>query len=56
MLLLVAFLATDVFAHPGHGTIPPDQPAHLLEPVHALPLLLIGLGAAAFAWRRLQRK
>lgn len=26
-------------AHPGHGTTPPDSPAHLLEPVHFVPLL-----------------
>lgn len=27
------------WAHPGHGVIPPDEPAHWLEPVHLLPVL-----------------
>ncbi|MFO1094273.1 MAG: hypothetical protein U0992_13345 [Planctomycetaceae bacterium] len=47
--------AAAALAHPGHGTIPPEQPAHYLEPVHVLPVLLIGLGVAAFARRRSQR-
>lgn len=27
------------WAHPGHGSIPPDEPAHWVEPIHALPVL-----------------
>lgn len=39
--------ATPLMAHPGHGNIPADQPAHyVFEPVHAVPLLLI-VGAVA---------
>lgn len=38
------------FAHPGHGVIDDQSPAHyVLEPVHALPLLLLA-GACAGAW------
>lgn len=30
------------WAHPGHGVTPPESPAHyVLEPIHALPVLLI---------------
>ena len=54
LIAALGFAAT-ALAHPGHGTIPPEQPAHYLEPVHVLPVLLIGLGGAAFAWRRSQR-
>lgn len=37
--LLSTIWATSVWAHPGHGVIPPDEPAHWLEPVHLLPVL-----------------
>ena len=34
--------AEAVWAHPGHGVTPPESPAHyVLEPLHALPVLLI---------------
>jgi hypothetical protein len=41
----VAALActASAWAHPGHGTIPAEEPAHWLEPAHLLPIL----GAAA---------
>src|SRR4051812_9892673 len=56
-LIVTAGSGAVAVAHPGHGTIPPEQPAHYLEPVHVLPvLLIISLGVAAFAWRRAQRK
>jgi hypothetical protein len=35
-------------AHPGHGVIPPDEPAHWLEPVHLVPVVGT-LAAAAIA-------
>jgi hypothetical protein len=36
--------AEAAWAHPGHGVTPPDSPAHyVLEPLHALPVLLIVL-------------
>jgi hypothetical protein len=43
------------FAHPGHGVIPSDEPAHWLEPVHFVPIVIVGLGVAAYAWRRARR-
>lgn len=46
-----------LWAHPGHGTTPPESVRHyVLEPVHGLPLL--GLVAAvvavslAYQWQR----
>jgi hypothetical protein len=43
-------------AHPGHGTTPPDSPAHVLEPVHFVPLLagicVIGLLGGLIVHRR----
>jgi len=53
--LSVATASGSAFAHPGHGVIPPEEPAHWLEPVHFVPVLLVGLGLAAFAWRRSRR-
>jgi hypothetical protein len=51
---LTAVLAAEslAWAHPGHGVIPPDEPAHWLEPVHALPVIILGFIVAAVAWRR----
>ena len=31
-LIVTLGCGTTTFAHPGHGTIPPEQPAHYLEP------------------------
>jgi len=53
--LLVAG-GNSAFAHPGHGVTPPDEPVHLLEPIHLVPVLLIGAGVAVFAWRRARRE
>lgn len=40
-----------VFAHPGHGVIPPDEPAHWLEPVHLLPVLgTAAVTCIAYRW------
>jgi hypothetical protein len=39
-----------VWAHPGHGSIPPDEPAHWVEPIHAWPALA-ALAAVAVAVR-----
>ena len=44
------------FAHPGHGVTPPDSLTHWLEPVHFVPVVLVGLGVAVFAWRRARRE
>jgi hypothetical protein len=27
------------WAHPGHGSIPPEESAHWMEPIHAWPAL-----------------
>lgn len=38
--------AGSVWAHPGHGSTDPAGPAHyVLEPLHALPVLLLVLAA-----------
>ena len=46
-------------AHPGHGRIPADQPAHyVLEPLHAIPLLAIAAtitGVVLYVRRARQR-
>jgi hypothetical protein len=43
-----------VHAHPGHGVIPPDEPAHWLEPVHLIPI--VGTVAAAAMAAHLLRR
>lgn len=55
---VLAFVITSgsAFAHPGHGVTPPDEPVHLLEPIHLVPVVLIGAGVAVFAWRRARRE
>ena len=36
------------WAHSGHGTTSPDTVTHyVIEPVHALPILLVGAGILA---------
>jgi hypothetical protein len=45
-----------VFAHPGHGVIPSDQPAHWLEPLHFVPLALAGSAVAIAVWRLRARR
>ena len=51
--------ASTLWAHPGHGQIPSDTPAHyLFEPLHAIPLLaFVALiaGAAFYAGRARHR-
>ena len=45
-----------VWAHPGHGVTDPEGPAHyVLEPLHALPVLLVALSIAA-VWGVLRRR
>jgi hypothetical protein len=45
-------------AHPGHGTIPADSPAHyVLEPVHALPVVaIVAAIAGVLVYRRRNRE
>lgn len=54
--LAVAVAHGTVFAHPGHGVTPPESPTHWLEPVHFVPVAIVTLGAAVFAWRRARRE
>jgi hypothetical protein len=54
--MAVAAVSSTGWAHPGHGVIPAEEPAHWLEPVHFLPIVLAGAAAAAFAWRRRGRR
>jgi hypothetical protein len=54
--LAMCITSGTVFAHPGHGVTPPDEPVHLLEPIHLVPVVLIGAGVAVFAWRRARRE
>ena len=41
IVVIALFFSAGAFGHPGHGTLPADSPAHILEPVHAL--WLVGL-------------
>jgi len=58
----IAFLSSlnYILAHPGHGTIPADSPAHyVLEPAHSVWLILfLAISAAMtllfFAMRKRQ--
>jgi hypothetical protein len=56
VLALLMATGHSVFAHPGHGVTPPDEAVHLLEPIHLVPVVLIGAGVAVFAWRRARRE
>lgn len=49
MMIVLAWLHSSILAHPGHGSIPADSPAHyLVEPVHAVwVVLLLAIAAAA---------
>lgn len=49
-------LADSVWAHPGHGMTDPEGPVHyVLEPLHALPVLLVVLAIGA-VWGVLRRR
>lgn len=54
-----ALTASTLWAHPGHGQIPAEQPAHyLLEPLHAVPIVAIVAliaGATVYVVRMRQR-
>ncbi len=56
LVLLVLLAAGPVWAHPGHGATGAGQGwlHHLLEPIHALPLLalLLALAVALGSFRR----
>jgi hypothetical protein len=41
IVVIAFFFSAGTFGHPGHGTLPSESPAHILEPVHAL--WLVGL-------------
>ena len=55
LLLAAAMLACaagNAWAHPGHGVTDPETPAHyVIEPVHALPVLVLIAACALVAYR-----
>lgn len=53
----VLLMGTDLWAHPGHGSTTTESVSHyLIEPAHALWLLLLGVGiAAAFLYSRVRK-
>ncbi len=52
-MLVTGTSAGTVLAHPGHGVTDPETPAHyVLEPVHAIPVLLLVAACWLVAWRR----
>lgn len=55
-VMTFALASPVALAHPGHGVIPADQPAHWFEPMHAAPLIVSVLAIGLVAWRRAQRK
>lgn len=52
MAAVLAACGQAAWAHPGHGVIPPENPAHWLEPVHAVPIALLAAALVALAFRR----
>ncbi len=41
-VLTALALPAAAFAHPGHGTTPPDSVSHyVFEPIHALPIVVL---------------
>lgn len=51
-VMTFALASPVALAHPGHGVIPADQPAHWFEPIHAAPLVISVLAIALYVWRR----
>ena len=52
-MVIAATSAATVLAHPGHGVTDPETPAHyVLEPVHAIPVLLLLAACLLVALRR----
>jgi hypothetical protein len=43
IVVIAFFLAGPALGHPGHGKLPADSAAHILEPVHALWLVGLAL-------------
>ena len=51
----LVFPAGSAWAHPGHGVTDSQGPAHyLIEPLHVLPVLLLGL-AIGGVWTSTRR-
>jgi len=48
----------ELLAHPGHGSIPADEPLHYVaEPLHAVWwVLLLAAGIAAGVWYQTRRR
>lgn len=47
----------NAWGHPGHGVTDPETPAHyVVEPVHALPLLMLIAACALAAYRVRSRR
>jgi hypothetical protein len=47
-------VAGTAWAHPGHGVTDPDTPAHyVVEPLHAIPVLVL-IGGVALALYRIR--
>jgi len=56
LLVLVAVLPLNTWAHEGHGTSPAQTIAHYVsEPMHLAPAILL-VGIAIYAYKRLQGK
>jgi hypothetical protein len=57
-LLIAVGSASNVWAHPGHGTVDASTPMHyFLTPEHALPFLAVAaVSAVAFFWIRRARR
>lgn len=52
-MVVAATSAATVLAHPGHGVTDPETPAHyVLEPVHAIPVLLLVAACVMVGIRR----
>jgi len=51
IVLIALFFSTGALAHPGHGALPADSPAHWLEPIHALWWVGMVL-LAQLVWKR----
>jgi hypothetical protein len=48
---VMVYVAECAWAHPGHGMTDPETPAHyVIEPVHAVPVLILIAACALVAY------